>query len=80
MYLALGSNCVKIYFLTGGQRRSASFVRPGSEFHESCLSSAEGVHGFAGADNFSTFCSITCCIIHRIICPRHHHYCYRHRR
>jgi len=65
------------FVATGGQRGSASSVRPGSEFHESCFSSTEGVHGFAGTNNISTCCLITLCVMNKITFL--YHYCYHHR-
>ena len=36
--------------VTGGERGSTVFVKPGAEFHESCLGSTESVCGVAGTE------------------------------
>ena len=38
---------------TGGKRGSTVLVKPGAEFHESCLGSTEGVCGVAGTERSS---------------------------
>ena len=39
--------------VTGGERGSTVFVKPGAEFHESCLGSTESVCGVAGTERSS---------------------------
>ena len=40
-------------FATGGERGSTVLVKPGAEFHESCLGSTEGVCGVTGTERSS---------------------------